>query len=210
MPLVKMVDKCPLLEEIECSYQIMPEEFFRYLGIVCPQLKRLRIHIEEWYDSDEIRREMEMECRRQNGDRDEDEESEEETAEAWEARKNEVAFAIAENLPELRLLQMAGNSLTNKGLYAILESCPHLECLDISDCSNLHVNDELRARCSNLKHVLLHKQQNKVCCPDLHVIGEKEGEDYRLTMPYLSEDEDMLYAEGGISDGSYGNYWEDY
>jgi hypothetical protein len=29
-------------------------------------------------------------------------------------------------------------------------------------------------------------------------------------MPYLSEDEDMLYAEGGISDGSYGNYWEDY
>lgn len=38
----------------------------------------------------------------------------------------------------------------------------------------------------------------------------KEGEDYRLTMPYLSEDEDMLYDEGGMSDGSYGNYWEDY
>ena len=30
-------------------------------------------------------------------------------------------------------------------------------------------------------------------------------------MPYLSsKDEDMLYAEGGMSDGSYGNYWEDY
>lgn len=178
IPLVKMLDKCPLLEEVECSYQRMTDDFFRYLGVVCPQLKRLRIHLErEWYDSDAIRREMEMESRRQNGDIDEDEESEEETAEAWEARQNVVAFVIAEGLPELRLLQMAGNRLTNKGLYAILEGCPHLECLDISDCFNLRFNDELRARCSNLKHVLFHKQQNKVCCPDLHVIGEKEGEE---------------------------------
>ena len=189
MTLVKVVDKCLLLEEIECSYQIMPEEFFRYLGIVCPQLKRLRIHIEEWYVSHEIRREMEMECRRQNGDGDEDEESEEETAEAWEARKNEVAFAIAESLPELRLLQMAGNSLTNIGVFAILEGCPNLECLDISACYHVDVNDELKARCARLKHVWLPSEHTYVRCPDLRVIGEHEGEDCGLTMHDLWEAE---------------------
>jgi hypothetical protein len=34
---------------------------------------------------------------------------------------------------------------------------------------------------------LFHKQQNKVCCPDLHVIGEKEGEDYKAhyALPFI-------------------------
>ncbi|RLM62077.1 hypothetical protein C2845_PM14G04650 [Panicum miliaceum] len=107
MSLVKVADKCPLLEEMECSYHKRPAEFFRDVGNVRPELKRLRIHVDEW--------------------------------------KNEDAFAIAESLHELRLLQLAGNSLTNKGLYAILEGSPHLECLDISECSNLRVGNELRA-----------------------------------------------------------------
>ncbi|CAO2189471.1 unnamed protein product [Urochloa humidicola] len=213
MSLVKVAEKCPLLEEIECSYQTRTAEFFRYIGSVRPQLKRLRIHIEEWYDSDQIKREMEEESRGRYDydDESEDEEPEEEESfEAWEARKNEGAFAIAESLHELRFLQMAGNSLTNKGLYAILEGCPHLECLDISDCSNLHVDNELQARCAKLKHVWLPGQPNKVCCPDLHVIGEHEGEDYSKVMQSLSEEEDMC-AEGGSDDGSYGgNYWQDY
>ncbi|CAO2206038.1 unnamed protein product [Urochloa humidicola] len=128
MSLVGVADKCPLLEEIECSYQARPAEFYRYLGDVRPQLKRLRIHVEEWYDSDQIMREIEEERRQQLGsdDEDEDEEPEESSFEDWEARKNKDAFAIAESLHELRLLQMAGNSLTNKGLYAILKGCPHL------------------------------------------------------------------------------------
>ncbi|CAL5007887.1 unnamed protein product [Urochloa decumbens] len=214
MSLVKVADQCPLLEEIECSYQNRTAEFFRSIGSLRPQLKRLRIHMEEWYDSDQIKREMEEESRGRYdyGDESEDDEPEEESFEAWEARKNEGAFAIAESLHELRLLQMAGNSLTNKGLYAILEGCPHLECLDISNCSNLRVDDELRARCTKLKHVWLPGQLNKARCPDLHVIGENEGEDYSKVMQSLSEEEDMhLYSEGGSDDGSYGgNYWQDY
>nr|TKW08487.1 hypothetical protein SEVIR_6G031500v2 [Setaria viridis] len=177
---LKNVEKCPLLEEIECSYHARPAEFYGYVGNVRPQLRRLRIHVEKGYDSDEIEREMEEERRQQLGsdEEDEDEESEEESFESWEARKNKDAFAIAESLHELRLLQMAGNSLTNKGLYAILDGCPHLECLDISSCSNLHVDNKLRARCARLKHVWLPGQLNRVRCPDLHVIREHEGEDY--------------------------------
>lgn len=212
--LVRVAEKCPLLEEIECSYHARPAEFYGYVGNVRPQLKRLRIHVEKGYDSDEIEREMEEERRQQLGsdEEDEDEESEEESFEAWEARKNKDAFAIAESLHELRLLQMAGNSLTNKGLYAILDGCPHLECLDISSCSNLPLDNKLRARCARLKHVWLPGQLNRVRCPDLHVIREHEGEDYSNIVRSLSEDEDMhLCAEGETDDGSYGgNYWQDY
>nr|XP_034599026.1 putative F-box/LRR-repeat protein 23 [Setaria viridis] len=212
--LVRVAEKCPLLEEIECSYHARPAEFYGYVGNVRPQLKRLRIHVEKGYDSDEIEREMEEERRQQLGsdEEDEDEETEEESFEAWEARKNKDAFAIAESLHELRLLQMAGNSLTNKGLYAILDGCPHLECLDISSCSNLPLDNKLRARCARLKHVWLPGQLNRVRCPDLHVIREHEGEDYSNIVRSLSEDEDMhLCAEGETDDGSYGgNYWQDY
>ncbi|KAG2582165.1 putative F-box/LRR-repeat protein 23 [Panicum virgatum] len=210
--LVNVADKCLLLEEIECSYHKRPADFYRDVGNVRPKLKLLRIHVEEWYDSDQIRREIEEECRQQFGYSDEDEESEEESFEAWEARKNEDAFAIAESLHELRLLQMADNGLTNKGLYAILEGCPHLECLDISRCSNLRIGNELRARCAKLKHVWLPGQPNKVHCPDLHVIGEYEGKDYSNILHSLSEEENMdLCAEGEMDDGSYGDdYWQDY
>uniref|UniRef100_A0A0A9BUG7 Uncharacterized protein n=1 Tax=Arundo donax TaxID=35708 RepID=A0A0A9BUG7_ARUDO len=100
---------------------------------------------------------------------------------------------------------MAGNSLTNKGVYAILEGCPHLECLDISECYHVDVNDELRARCARLKHVWLPRQSNYVRCPDLHVIGENEGEDDGLTMHdlWLAEVE-SLRAEAAVDN----DYWE--
>ncbi|GJN39470.1 hypothetical protein PR202_gb28591 [Eleusine coracana subsp. coracana] len=205
--LLNLANKCPLLEELECSYYPMPAEFFRCIGQVRPELKRLRIYIEEWYDSDQMRREIEEEYRQSCGyeeETDEDEESED-----WEARQNEDAFAIAESLHELRVLHIAGNSLTNKGLYAILDSCPHLECLDISECSHVRVNNELQARCAKLKHfVRSPRQRHNVHCPDLHIIRKEEDEDY---FDYISEDLD-LRGESEMDDdyGSYGNYWQDY
>ncbi|KAL8091076.1 hypothetical protein AgCh_040255 [Apium graveolens] len=47
---------------------------------------------------------------------------------------DENAVAIAENMPGLRHLQLFGNRITKDGLLAILESCPHLESLDIRHC----------------------------------------------------------------------------
>ncbi|KAK3122918.1 hypothetical protein QOZ80_8AG0620240 [Eleusine coracana subsp. coracana] len=204
--LSRFAAKCPLLEEIECSHHKMPAELFRYIGSVCPQLKRLRIHM-QWFDYDQIMREIAME-NRQN---DEDEYDEpEESDEAWEARQNKDAFAIAESLHELRLLQMKGNSLTNKGVYAILDGCPSLDFLDIAECYHVDVNDELRSRCARLKQVWLPRERTCVSCPDLEVIGLNEGEDNGLTMHDLWLNEvESLHAEAAMDDdGSYGDYCE--
>uniref|UniRef100_A0A0D9X586 F-box domain-containing protein n=1 Tax=Leersia perrieri TaxID=77586 RepID=A0A0D9X586_9ORYZ len=166
--LATLAANCPLLEEIECSFHKMSAAFFEYVGSVRPQLKCLRIHM-PYFDYDEMEHEMKEHY---NEDEDEDDEEHEEPFEQWEARQNEEAFAIAENMHELRLLQISGNNLTNKGVYAILDGCPHLECLDLSDCYKIHVDDQLRARCTKIKHVRLPGQWPCVHCPDLHVIGE--------------------------------------
>ncbi|KAJ1267666.1 hypothetical protein BS78_07G074900 [Paspalum vaginatum] len=210
--LAMLAAKCPFLQEIECSHHKMPAGLFRYLGSVRPQLKRLRIHM-QWFDSDQIMRELEMENRQHDDDEDEFEEPKE-SDEAWEARQNKDAFAIAESLHELHVLRMEGNSLTNIGVYAILEACPHLECLDISECYHVDVNDELKAQCARLKHVWLPRQRDYVRCPDLRVIGENEGEDCGLTMHDLWEAKvESLCVETEMDkDGSYDDYiyWDDY
>ncbi|XP_010422442.1 PREDICTED: putative F-box/LRR-repeat protein 23 [Camelina sativa] len=57
------------------------------------------------------------------------------------------AKAIAGSMPELRHLQILGNGLTNKGLKAILDGCPHLEHLDIRECYNIDLFGDLMKRC---------------------------------------------------------------
>jgi hypothetical protein len=61
---------------------------------------------------------------------------------------DEVAFAIAGNLPELRRLQLFGDKLTNDGLHAILDGCPHLESLDLRQCFNVKLAGDLGRRCA--------------------------------------------------------------
>jgi hypothetical protein len=61
---------------------------------------------------------------------------------------DEVALAIAENLPELHRLQLFGNVLTNDGLQAILDGCPHLESLDLRQCFNVKLGGNLGRRCA--------------------------------------------------------------
>ncbi|XP_023633387.1 putative F-box protein At4g05475 [Capsella rubella] len=47
----------------------------------------------------------------------------------------------------LRHLQLCGNLLTNTGLNAIRDGCPHLEHLDLRKCSNLDPVGNLEKRC---------------------------------------------------------------
>ncbi|KAK6932117.1 Leucine-rich repeat [Dillenia turbinata] len=61
---------------------------------------------------------------------------------------DEEALAIAECMPELRHLQLFGNKLTNDGLQAILDGCPHLEYLDLRWCFNITLPGDLGRRCA--------------------------------------------------------------
>uniref|UniRef100_A0A0E0ARU3 F-box domain-containing protein n=1 Tax=Oryza glumipatula TaxID=40148 RepID=A0A0E0ARU3_9ORYZ len=178
--LATLAARCPLLEEIECSHYKMSADFFKYVGIVRPQLKRLRVHM-PYFDYDAMEDEM-----KEHHDEDEDDDEYEEPFEQWEARRNVDAFAIAENMHELRLLQISGNNLT--GFFRF----------------------QLRARCVKIKHVWLPGQWPHVNCPDLRVIGENEGEDDGITLHDLWEAEvETLRAEAKMEDGSYGDYYED-
>ncbi|KAK8662006.1 hypothetical protein V6N13_091594 [Hibiscus sabdariffa] len=69
---------------------------------------------------------------------------------------DDEALAIAQTLPELRHLQLLGNGLTNGGLQAILDGCPHLEHLDLRQCFSVRLVGNLERRCvesiKNLRH----------------------------------------------------------
>ncbi|CAE6137930.1 unnamed protein product [Arabidopsis arenosa] len=52
---------------------------------------------------------------------------------------DKVALAIAETMPGLRHLRLYRNGLSDMGLNAILEGCPHLEHLELHKCLNINV-----------------------------------------------------------------------
>ncbi|XP_022748737.1 putative F-box/LRR-repeat protein 22 [Durio zibethinus] len=60
---------------------------------------------------------------------------------------DEEALAIAQTMPGLCHLQLFGNKLTNDGLLAILDGCPHLESLDMHQCFNVILGGNLEKRC---------------------------------------------------------------
>lgn len=71
---------------------------------------------------------------------------------------DEEAIAIAQNMPELHHLQLFGNKMTNEGLEAILNGCPHLKSLDLRRCLNVHLVGDVGKRCSQQIKYLRHPQ----------------------------------------------------
>ncbi|XVF00508.1 hypothetical protein REPUB_Repub04eG0007200 [Reevesia pubescens] len=57
-------------------------------------------------------------------------------------------LAIAENMHGLSHLQLVGNNLTNHGLQAILDGCPHLESLDLRRCFHVNLEGDIGRRCT--------------------------------------------------------------
>uniref|UniRef100_A0A0E0I841 F-box domain-containing protein n=1 Tax=Oryza nivara TaxID=4536 RepID=A0A0E0I841_ORYNI len=177
--LATLAARCPLLEEIECSHHKMSADFFKYVGIVRPQLKRLRVHM-PYFDYDATEDEM-----KEHHNEDEDDDEYEEPFEQWEARRNVDAFAIAENMHELRLLQISGNNLTNKGVSELAAQRSNMSgCLDNGLMLTVQIS------------VSLGKTKAKMMGSLYMIFGKPRFE--------------TLRAEAKMEDGSYGDYYEDY
>ncbi|KAG8385237.1 hypothetical protein BUALT_Bualt03G0021200 [Buddleja alternifolia] len=119
--LIKAVKQFPELEELHLIImKAIGAEDIKAIGISCPMLKSFTFN-NIWY-SNSLSEEQEL---------------------------NEVAFAVAKNMPNLRRLGLIGNEMKNEGLQAILEGCPHLESLDLRRCLNLDLGGDLGKRCSH-------------------------------------------------------------
>lgn len=124
----KAVPKLTELEELEFSYCYISPGSLVDVGCRCPQLKSFKLNNNHDYDDDD-------------SDDDEDE-------------MDKAALAIAKHMNQLNHLQLFGNNLTNRGLQAILDGCPHLESLDLRHCFNVKLEGDLEKRCTEkIKHL---------------------------------------------------------
>jgi F-box/leucine-rich repeat protein 2/20 len=51
---------------------------------------------------------------------------------------------------ELRYLKLYYSKLNNEALFAILDSCPHMEYLHLQYCVNILLNGAMRAKCGGI------------------------------------------------------------
>ncbi|KAJ3693590.1 hypothetical protein LUZ60_009070 [Juncus effusus] len=122
---INTVKKQPLLEELQITFGTFSATLPELVGKEVPNLKQFKLN-GTWYHLPPP---------------DPDDE---------EIVDSEEAFGIGKAMHQLRYLQLIGNRLTNEGLIAILEGCPHLETLDLRRCYNLNMDSDMRARCSKL------------------------------------------------------------
>ncbi|KAK4254603.1 hypothetical protein QN277_009961 [Acacia crassicarpa] len=128
--LCEVAGKLPLLEELDISIGSITKHALEVIGQNCPNLKSLKFNLEV------------LRCSHIETD------DEELANAAPHFEPDGEALVIARTMPELRHLQLFGNKLTNTGLRAILDSCPHLESLDLRYCFNLNLEGPLGERCA--------------------------------------------------------------
>ncbi|XP_062096289.1 F-box protein SKIP19-like [Humulus lupulus] len=120
--LIEAIEKLPLLEELDLTLCSFSENFIEALGNCCPHFRTLKLNSQA----------------HKLPDMDPDEEKD----------FNEDVIAIGKYLPGLRHLQLIGSSMTNMGLQAILDGCPNLESLDLRQCLNINLKENLGKRCA--------------------------------------------------------------
>ncbi|VVB07871.1 unnamed protein product [Arabis nemorensis] len=87
------------------------------------------------------------------------------------------AFEIAQSMPELRQLQLIGNKLTDAGLTAILDNCPHLEHLDLRKCLNIKFSGDLEKRCLESVKEFIPPKDSTAGCPFHGVLSNTDSEE---------------------------------
>ncbi|KAL6640308.1 hypothetical protein ACP70R_015454 [Stipagrostis hirtigluma subsp. patula] len=120
----------PQLEELEITFCSMYGNVCETVGKACPNLQCFRLN-ERWTI-------LHSEFAAYEGMDDDTE-----------------ALGIAGTMSGLQDLQLIGNNLTNDGLMAILDHCPHLESLDIRQCYNVQMDDALRSKCARIRNLKL-------------------------------------------------------
>ena len=122
-----------------------------------------------------------------------------------DSKLNEEAIAIGNNFCEIRHLQLIGNSMTNIGLEALLDGCPHLESLDLRLCLNIDLSGDLGKRCAEqIKYLRLPNDSLRDCGFDIKP-DHDEGlfnevlQAFDLSNLYLAvfEDQDFGYDDFG-------------
>ncbi|XP_059665984.1 F-box protein SKIP19-like [Cornus florida] len=104
----------PLLEELHMYLcHDVPKEALEAFGRCCPLLKSFSLNNIGW------------------------------RSKVIEIEFDDEALVVAGNMPELRNLKLFGNRMTNVGLQAILDGCPHLESLDLRQCFNVDLEGDL-------------------------------------------------------------------
>ncbi|CAK9142850.1 unnamed protein product [Ilex paraguariensis] len=133
-----VVKKLPLLEELHLYYTYIDKEAIETIGCCCPLLKSFTYN-QKWFPLYPM-------------ENDDDE--------ALAIAKNMPGLRHLQllgniNMPGLRHLQLLGNSMTNNGLQALIDGCPHLDSLDLRQCFNIELDGDLGKRCSKIKDMKL-------------------------------------------------------
>nr|XP_043627257.1 putative F-box/LRR-repeat protein 23 [Erigeron canadensis] len=125
--------KLALLEELSLFETEFSDKDIKAAGRYCPLLTSLKVNEKPYiFCNDHVNDEQYM------------------------SDRNAFAVAIGKNLPDLRHLELIGNTMTNTGLKAILDGCRHLESLDLRQVLYIDLKGALGKRCSEqIKHLKL-------------------------------------------------------
>ncbi|XP_074332120.1 F-box protein SKIP19-like [Apium graveolens] len=169
--------KTPLLEEIALTFTAISEETVAEISRYCPMLKSFTYNNYGWEHS------MAMNS------------------------ADDFVITVAKGMSQLLHLQLTGNEMSNKGLQAILDSCPNLQSLDLRGCFRINLNESCGKLCKErIKNIRLPSdsvEDHKVA-PIEDPYADYVWDDYVGLYDKLSDDDDY----GGF--GSFTDFYIDY